>query len=242
MGRKHRPAMAGLEALGARLRELRQKAGLSQMKLAKRIGFDPAHGYKYILRLEKGQVPNPTLRTIAACLEACGTGWRDIVDVLPATGTVTAPRPAPKPEAEERRPEAPSPSSQSKIENQESKIPPPPRRKDSRPMREQLRSQRIEQRTLRTQRFWNGVRQSEEATRSLLHSLRVPSDLHHSYLSFVRSCCSTVDAFESARAEVIERELAKLVQPALAQSLDRKVLTQIQSTCTQVFRSQTNPG
>src|SRR5512136_2934823 len=91
MGRKARPAMRGLGALGARLKQIRQQSGLSQMKLAKLIGFDPAHGYKYILRLEKGQVPNPTLRTIAACLEACGAKWQAIVDVLPATGTVAAP-------------------------------------------------------------------------------------------------------------------------------------------------------
>ena len=94
MGRKARPAMLGLEALGARLKQVRLQAGLSQMKLAKLIGFDPAHGYKYILRLEKGQVPNPTLRTIAACLEACSSTWQAVVDVLPATGTVTPPAPS----------------------------------------------------------------------------------------------------------------------------------------------------
>lgn len=242
MGRKARPAMRGLEAFGARLRQIRLRSGLSQMKLAKLIGFDPAHGYKYILRLEKGQVPNPTLRTIAACLEACGVGWQAVVNVLPATGTVTAtttPRP---PIANRQSPVAsPAPSAPpSTIENQKPEIPSPPRRKDTRPMREQLRSRRIEEHDLRTRRFWSAARQADEAALALLHSLRVPSSLHRAYLTFARSCCSTIEAFETARPEVAERELAKLVQPAVALGLERKILAQIQSTCTQVFRSQPN--
>jgi transcriptional regulator with XRE-family HTH domain len=242
MGRKARPALHGLEALGAKLKQIRRQSGLSQMKLAQLIGFDPAHGYKYILRLEKGQVPNPTLRTIAACLEACGATWQDIADVLPATGTVAAPprrsratgsHPVPGPMTAGPRPptadESPAP-------------PPPPRRKDSRPMREQLRSRRIEQRELHNRRFWAAVKQVDEATATLLHSLRIPSSLHRAYLSFARACCSTVDAYEAARAGTAERELAKLVQPAVAQGLDRTLLTQIQSSCTDIFRRQSNAG
>ena len=105
-------------------------------------------------------------------------------------------------------------------------------------MREQLRSQRIEQRELRTRRFWSSMKQADEATTALLHSLRVPSPMHRAYLSFARACCSTIDAFEAARPEIVERELAKLVQPATVQGLDRRVLAQIESTCTRVFRSQ----
>jgi transcriptional regulator with XRE-family HTH domain len=238
MGRKVRPPLAGLEALGARLKQIRQQSGLSQMKLAYLIGFDPAHGYKYILRLEKGQVPNPTLRTIAACLEACGVAWRAIVDVLPSTGMVKGPvrRPLfsgpfsyPGPMTAGPRPAVSVP------------VPalPPPRRKDARPMREQLRSRRIEQRDLHTRRFWSAARQVDEATTALLHSLRVPSGLHRAYLSFARACCSTIDAFNAARPEVAERELARLVQPAVAQGLDRTVLAQIQSSCIRVFGPQT---
>ena len=240
MGRKARPAMRGLEALGASLKQIRQQADLSQMKLAKLIGFEPAHGYKYILRLEKGQVPNPTLRTIAACLEACGAAWQAVVDVLPATGTVIPPAPPQSSIANRKseNPVPPSPAPESTIDNRQSPIASPPRRKDSRPMREQLRSRRIEQRELHTRRFWSGVKHADETTGALLHSLRVPSPLHRAYLSFARACCSTIDAFETARPEVVERELAKLVQPATAQGLDRKILAQIQSTCTQVFRSQ----
>jgi DNA-binding XRE family transcriptional regulator len=242
MGRKVRPAMQGLEALGARLKQIRTQAGLSQMKLARLIGFDPAHGYKYILRLEKGQVPNPTLRTIAACLEACGAMWQAVADVLPSTGTVLTPA--------RRLPSAgsvwrsgsmtngPRPASSVRTPSP----PPPPRRKDSRPMREQLRSRRIEQRELHTSRFWSGARQVDESTTALLRSRRVPSSQHRAYLSFARACCSTVDAFAAARPEVAARELARLIQPAVAQGLDRGILAQIQSTCTRVFGPQSDPG
>jgi transcriptional regulator with XRE-family HTH domain len=254
MGRKVRPALLGLEAMGVRLKQIRTQSGLSQMKLAKLIGFDPAHGYKYILRLEKGQVPNPTLRTIAACLEACGAKWEAIADVLPNTGTVAAPgsssivhRPSSIIQSPDPRPQSLTPiptplSPQSRIENQKSEIPAPPRRKDSRPMREQLRSRRIEEHELHARRFWSGTKQAVDATVALLHSLRIPSSLHRAYLSFARACCSTIDAFEAARPEVAERELAKLVHPAVAQGLDRKLLAQIQSACTQVFHSQSHVG
>jgi transcriptional regulator with XRE-family HTH domain len=240
--------------MGVRLKQIRAQSGLSQMKLAKLIGFDPAHGYKYILRLEKGQVPNPTLRTIAACLEACGAKWEAIADVLPNTGTVAAPgsssivhRPSSIIQSPDPRPQSMTPiptplSPQSRIENQKSEIPAPPRRKDSRPMREQLRSRRIEEHELHARRFWSGTKQAVDATVALLHSLRIPSSLHRAYLSFARACCSTIDAFEAARPEVAERELAKLVQPAVAQGLDRKLLAQIQSACTQVFHSQSHVG
>ena len=109
-------------------------------------------------------------------------------------------------------------------------------------MREQLRSRRIEQREIHTRRFWSGARQVDETTTALLRSLRVPSNLHRAYLSFARACCSTLDAFAAARPEVAERELSRLVQPAVAQGLDRGILAQIQSACTRVFGSQSNAG
>jgi transcriptional regulator with XRE-family HTH domain len=242
MGRKVRPALQGLEALGDRLKQIRVQSGLSQMKLATLIGFEPAHGYKYILRLEKGQVPNPTLRTIAACLEACDAKWQAIADVLPSTGTVAARArrsssaapisysgsmsTGPRPASAVRPPSPPS----------------PPRRKDSRPMREQLRSERIQQHDLHARRFWSGAKQVDETTATLLRSLRVPSNLHRMYLSFARACCSTIDAFAAARPDVAERELSRLIQPAVAQGLDRGILAKIQSACTRVFGSQSNAG
>lgn len=242
MGRKARPAMRGLEAFGARLKQIRLRSGLSQMKLAKLIGFDPAHGYKYILRLEKGQVPNPTLRTVAAYLEACGAGWQAVVDELPSTGTVSAPPPPPSSRILHLvpgsmtlgpRPQSPALTPASRASS---------RRKDSRPLREQLRSQRLEQRELRTHRFWAGVKQAEDETGALLDSLRLSSARRRAYLAFARACCSTIDAFETARPGTLERELGRLSQPATAQGLDQKVLVQIQSLCIRLFRTESNPG
>jgi transcriptional regulator with XRE-family HTH domain len=242
MGRKARPAMAGLEELGFRLKDLRSRAGISQMELSRRIGFDPTHGYKYILRLEKGLVANPTLRTIAACLEACGATWRDVVDVLPATGPAAARKPNPPAKSELEPAPAPTPMPEAAplttIDNRESEIPAPARRRDSRPMREQLRQRRIEDRRHRAERFWASAKRSEEATRSLLRTQRVPSDKHASYLAFARVCCSSLDAMEAARPEAADRELGRLSQAHATQGLDRKLLAQIQSVCTQLCRSQ----
>jgi len=227
MGRKARPALRGLEVLGARLKQIRQRSGLSQMKLARLIGFDPAHGYKYVLRLEKGQVPNPTLRTIAACLEACDAVWRDVADALPGTGEVSAPAGAP-PSTVERTPPAPMASGPRPS-------PPLPRHKDPRPMREQLRARRLEQHDLHSRRFWSAVRQAEDVTTELLRRLRVSPAQRRAYLSFARSCCSTIDAFDAARPEVAGRELTRLVPPAIAQGLDRGMLSRIQTACLRVL-------
>ncbi len=64
MGRKKHEALNGLAELGDQLRSIRLKADLSQMRVSELMGFNPTHGYKYILKLEKGTVPNPTLRTV----------------------------------------------------------------------------------------------------------------------------------------------------------------------------------
>jgi hypothetical protein len=109
-------------------------------------------------------------------------------------------------------------------------------------MREQLRSRRIEQRELRTYRFWAGVKQAEEATDALLDSLHLSSARRRAYLTFARACCSTIDAFETARPGTLERELARLSQPAAAQGLEQKTLVQIQSVCIRVFTTESNPG
>ncbi|MGQ9708006.1 MAG: helix-turn-helix domain-containing protein, partial [bacterium] len=86
---KKRLQLQGLDVLGSRLRELRLRAGISQMKLAEILGLNPTHGYKYILRLEKGLVPNPTMRTITGYLIACGASWQELAAVLPGIKMVT---------------------------------------------------------------------------------------------------------------------------------------------------------
>ena len=216
-----RKKLLGLDALGARLRGLREKAGLSQMELARRMGFNPTHGYKYVLRLEKGLVANPTLRTIAGCLEACGAGWTDIADVLPGTGAPPAPeaprRPAEKP-ARAARPKPPPDR-------------PPAPAVDPRPLRVRLRSDLIARRAERAGRYWQEVAQAEEEAGRLMRTLRVLSSAHHDYIAFVRPCCSVIQAFASARPGVVEHELDQLVRRTAARGLDAGILEQIRDSC-----------
>jgi transcriptional regulator with XRE-family HTH domain len=233
MGRHSHPALPGMTVLGARLREMRLKSGISQMKLAERLGFDPTHGYKYVLRLEKGLVPNPTLRTIAGFLEACAATWQDVADVLPlnvaaaalrpaAAATRSQPREAPAPEPV---PAGPPPTAA-----------PPPKRRDSRPLREQLRARRIEERTDHAHRFWQSVHAAEEKARGVLRSLRVISSGHPDYLAFLRSSCMAIDSLSSARPEVVDAELLRQLQAAAKRGLDRKTLERIQSICAETLR------
>jgi len=233
MGRHSHPALPGMTVLGARLREVRMKSGISQMKLAERLGFDPTHGYKYVLRLEKGLVPNPTLRTIAGFLDACAATWQDIADALPLNVGTAAPRPVAA-ATRSRPPEAPAP--EPAPAGPPPAASPPPKRRDTRPLREQLRALRIKERTDHAQRFWQSVHEAEEKTRAVLRSLRVISSRHPDYLAFLRSSCMAIDSLSSTRPEVVDAELLRQLQAAAKRGLDRKTLERIQSICSDTLR------
>lgn len=170
-----------LVALGARLRELRKTVGLSQMKLSEKLGFNPAHGYKYVLRLEKGQVPNPTLRTIAAVLASCGATWSDIADVLPGVPAVTPHRPKPK----ASRPDEPAPACPAPAEPAPRRV----RRRDGRPVRELLRQRRLEEKARQAEIFWTRTRLAESRIHELLEHARVPAAVRAGYIDYARAQC-----------------------------------------------------
>jgi len=224
MAQKRRPRLTDLRALGARLRTLREEAGISQMKLAEAIGFNPTHGYKYVLRLEKGMVPNPTLRTIAAFLRACGAGWSRIADVLPtlrfdeAAASTVAPEPEPAP----REPAAPPAQPRSPA-------------RDSRPMREVLREQRQAERSAQTRDFWSKVSRAEEQALPLLHGPRLTSAARRALIAFLRACCAILNS-AAGRGTDPAGELEKLTQSAQASGLDQRLLLQLREICASVFR------
>jgi len=79
------------EELGKRLRECRLRAGLTQQKLATAMGRQGRGSHHVAGRLERGEVPNPTLTLIADYLRACRASFKDIRDVLDAyTGRPSA--------------------------------------------------------------------------------------------------------------------------------------------------------
>lgn len=60
--------MTTAQRLGARLRELRKAAGLSQAELAYRMGAAQPH----LCRIEQGSSPNPHLGSIERAAQALG--------------------------------------------------------------------------------------------------------------------------------------------------------------------------
>lgn len=182
-----KPHLDSLTALGARLRELRRRVGLSQMKLSGKLGFNPAHGYKYILRIEKGQVPNPTLRTIAAILASCGASWTDVTDVLPGVPGITPHRPKPKPQkavpADVRAAGPVLPPGETEP------APKRARRRDGRPVRELLRQRRAEEKSRQAELFWGRTRAAERRVHDLLEHLRVPAAARAAYIDYTRAQC-----------------------------------------------------
>jgi transcriptional regulator with XRE-family HTH domain len=68
--------------LGRQLRECRLKAGLTQQMLATAMGRQGKGSHHVAGRLERGEVPNPSLSLVADYLRACRAGFRDILGVL----------------------------------------------------------------------------------------------------------------------------------------------------------------
>jgi len=57
------------------LQKYRKKSGLSQTKVAERMGLSKSSGFKYISWLETGRIKNVSIWTILLYLNACGTPW-----------------------------------------------------------------------------------------------------------------------------------------------------------------------
>ena len=68
--------------LGERLRSLRVKAMLTQVEVADRMGLTGRASGKFIGHLENGRIENPSVKTIARFLCACGARWHQVTDLL----------------------------------------------------------------------------------------------------------------------------------------------------------------
>jgi transcriptional regulator with XRE-family HTH domain len=70
--------------MGARLRELRLKAGVTQQELAVLMGRQGKGNAFLISRFENGHVPYPSFGFVADYLRACRASFADIADLLEA--------------------------------------------------------------------------------------------------------------------------------------------------------------
>jgi transcriptional regulator with XRE-family HTH domain len=67
---------------GARLRDLRLKAGLTQLELARAMGRAGRSAGNLVSRLERGDERYPSFGLVADFLRGCRAGFRDVLDVL----------------------------------------------------------------------------------------------------------------------------------------------------------------
>lgn len=229
--------LEGLAALGQRLRQLRRSVGLSQMKLSEKLGFNPAHGYKYIVRLEKGQIPNPTLRTIAAVLASCGADWPDIADVLPTVAGISRhqqPRPVQsKPSAEVRQ------SSASPSAGQNASKPPEPvsSSHSRRPARHVLRKHRIERLANDSALYWARTRIVEQRVHNLLDRLHIPPPARTAYIDYTRalsrclSVAGTPKLCLGSSSPLSQSQVAGFTELGL----DKSIIKDIEAFCTEIW-------
>ncbi len=228
MSGKKKVGLTRLEELGARLKNIRVKAKISQMKLAEILGLNPIHGYKYILRLEKGLVPNPTLRTIAGFLSACGATWQDIADVLPGLATKTE---------EKKEPVSPS----------KPIIIPPYQTLPGEEVTLLVTAEEQSQlNPIRSQWLWHLVKRLQHQIWVSLRLYQQSPAFQRAYLTFLRSTCvvlallskSDPDHLEKAvnLSETLPRELEPLRNQALKQGLDPDLINQIGKICLTAIR------
>jgi transcriptional regulator with XRE-family HTH domain len=67
---------------GLRLRDLRLKAGLTQLELARAMGRAGKKAGNFVGRLERGDERYPSFGLVADFLRGCRAGFRDIADIL----------------------------------------------------------------------------------------------------------------------------------------------------------------
>ncbi len=70
--------------MAGNLKKIREKAGLSQLEVAKRIGLTYKTADSFISHLEKGSIKNPSLGAILLYLSACGESWSEFFKHLDA--------------------------------------------------------------------------------------------------------------------------------------------------------------
>jgi transcriptional regulator with XRE-family HTH domain len=68
--------------LGSRLRDLRLKAGLNQVELARAMGRAGRSAGNLVSRLERGDERFPSLALVADFLRGCRAGFKDILDII----------------------------------------------------------------------------------------------------------------------------------------------------------------
>lgn len=210
--KKH--ALQGLDALGSRLREIRIKAKISQMKLAELLGLNPTHGYKYILRLEKGLVPNPTLRTITGFLAACGATWKDIADVLPSIGI--------------------NPAAESKPTPSEPVIIPPAKSSIEAISWVGALPDESGVKKLFSEQFWRQVKIAQDHIWDLLRISHQTGVKRRHYFTFVRSVCALIAQFNTD-PKALNSALKNISQRAAKQGLEPQILNQIKQVCLKIF-------
>ncbi len=210
---KSKSRLDGLAELGSKLRELRLAAGISQMKLAEILGLNPTHGYKYILRLEKGLVPNPTLRTITGYLHACNAGWQDIADIITKIRLAAG---GPEEQQREKPLTATSPSSESTLlpATAPSVLPP-----TSEPDRE---------------KFWQLVDQAVDRARTQLLMPNLSPATWRTIFTYIRSVCRLIAC---SPRESLNSQLEHLTELTARQGVEPEILYRLLNICLGVFES-----
>lgn len=208
-----------MEALGSRLKMLRLKAGISQMKLAEILGLNPTHGYKYILRLEKGLVPNPTLRTITGYLNACNAGWQDIAEVLPQIKLT---------ETRSSEPE--------KLNEPVIVTPYTPESTSATAMLiiEKNGRDKIE---ISKEKYWDLVQKVIDHTWAELQTSNLLPGSRRSIFTFIRSVCLTITR---SQPENLNSRLEQLLNLWEKQVPDKNLLIRVQNLCLEIL-SRANP-
>jgi transcriptional regulator with XRE-family HTH domain len=215
--------------MGARLRTLRVRSGLTQKELAARMGLRPRGGRAQVSLVEAGLNPNPTLRLVTTYLRACGAGFAEFYDLLTRVDIKPVDtREIGRTGFPQERKEKLRQDTVRQVQKYRMRIEHPGRGAPMLPARQESAVRRFGRHRVR-------VNIVEEAVKQMLGLTEVKAAFYPGYLTLARQFLKVFRG--SSGPEQTER-LAALTADAGRKGLDRKVALQVRTVVAAQIRSQ----
>jgi len=222
--------------MGARLRDIRLGARLTQDELARRMGYTCDGRRMALQRLETGRISKPTLEMTARYLQGCGVRWRSITDLLESVRPV-------KLDISKVKSRKFSAAVKRKTEEQAQAVGQAMvYMKTERPIAPEQRRKG----TKRYSEYRLIANVIEEAVTEVLRSTELSMVHYGAYQAVGRYCLSTLwKLSKDLPGENLKRQLARLVKPELGAmqeewqswGLDMKIVLSVQRRVTELYPS-----
>jgi transcriptional regulator with XRE-family HTH domain len=213
--------------MGARLREIRKRRGLTLDQVAARMALKGRGRWNQVARLERGENHNPSLKLVTLFLRACGAKFAEFYDCL----TRTEPGPVDTREIDRanlprRRKDILKQKTVRQVQKYRMRTEYPLRGAPMPPCRQKPAVEKFRQYRVR-------VNIIQEAVQMMLGTTRAPSALYPAYTLLARQFLSVLEKLSGPKQTA---KLAALVTEARERGLDPVVAGQVRTVVAQRLR------